>query len=364
MLKFKVRGHKHSDIPHILELLQRAGMGTTAKSWGKLIQRAYSLASKIFVAEHEDGQILGASAFFQRSPQEFWGADLVCENPQGRKSEVALEILRAIITYASQNGVSWLSAQPRPSNPKAHGFFRKVGFVPVSPDEIKTPLPLCFRLWREIGDEEQLVPKIELINNTMRIYSQKSIVELDFAAGQALVKDIQNEQRLFLCDNFGSHSKWEHCSTINVDIVSGRFQIAEGIELLAPWWTPYSTVELRLPIKDQWPYSEVYKITKCQRFTQLDAQGEKGIVSVDYKNDRQHVVTYQSPLEKPCLRLTIDSEEPPHHSDNTLIFPHIVLKIPKSLKIEEHYCWNVRYRTHIHFNSPLVELILQIGEKV
>jgi len=360
MAKCVIRPYRESDHPGLLRLLQQAGMVELTKVGEDLVRRAHSLADAIFIADDGSGRPLGMIALFQRSPQALWGTDFVTDSQRAETFFTALSLWRATLLYASDNGFSWIGTQPRTGDRRIRQFYRLMGLLDVGSHEMETPMPMCYRIWKDIGDVGLFPPRFEANDAVIRFYGRSSVIEINRRAGVVTCHDRdcasreRSRNKAFAMLRTSDELTRQCCSNVVIDRSMGNIRFLKGhLVILSPWWTPVPATRIQLPVRDKWPWESVSIPEGILRLVQAKRNGSEGIVFLRHVH-AGHIVQFEGPVSAPYLRITIESTQPPKYSGRTLSLPQFRVHLEEHPHFLEHHAWNSYWRTHIHFVSPVV----------
>jgi hypothetical protein len=356
----RIRAGDVRDVEPLRALLRRGGLLDESTAEADLSERAHRLARRIFVAEERAGDALGMMALFERSPSSLYGADFVVDPERADPFVTAVAIWRVVLDFAASHGFDWISTRPKRGSPRSQQFYRLMGVSDCGPQEMETPLPLCRRLWKDVGDDIPLMPTYDVGRSAFTFSARATIIEVDRTTGTAVCRNKtmgnelqRREGRRLSCVVNGD----EPLTSAPSGPTSLR--LAPGISLLPPLWSYIPTHGIRLPILDQWAWE----------VAALDAMTIELVQSVDTAPSqptgratarRRHQalqVTLRS--NRPYLRLLFECDPGVSIVDSELRVDGVMVRCHPTPSSTDIFPWNDATRVAFHCGGAGVSVETQ-----
>jgi hypothetical protein len=351
------------DSPALLNLLRCGGLLGESPAESDLIERAHRLARQIFVANDEAEGLVGMMALFERSPSSLWGADFVVDPLRGTAFVTAVEIWRAVLRFAVANGFDWISTKPKPGSSRTRDFYRLMGVPQSASNEMETPLPLCLRMWEDVGDAVPLVPTCHVAGSVLAFRARRTLIEVDRDAGLAVCRDKATGQELARRHTVGLPSL-VGSRTAPGDPSPTLLRLAQGVTLLPPLWSWVATHGLQLPVCDQWPWT--VRVIDDARLEMVQeshaAAGETGRMTARLVDQAWH---FALESERPYMRLLFECQSDVSLSDDGLTASGGVTVHCRPTPVSrELFEWNSLTRVALHCANPITYIDVEMHSPI
>jgi len=370
-MEIAVRTLADDDRDHlpVFELLHRRGLASPTKEDFDLVRRAHTVARAVFLAEDEAGNACAVMALFDRSPDVLWGANFATGLAKETSVAAAFEIWSKTLEFACDNGYSVVTTKPRPSQSRVRDFFRLMGLLSITEDEMETPLPVCERLWARLGDRGRLPPRLETKEGgkVVRFYGRRTLIEVDRQVGKVICRGVEEPSEVAARASYipvwpqqirtGTDVSADLACCKNLSILAeiGRVIFANGhVAILPPWWTRVGTWGLELPAFDHWP-SMAARTSDGIELMPINSQFNN-IVHIQHRDRNSHVLAFNCSDGGSFLRLSFEASVQARLVSERLVFPEIDLTVMLGSTVDrvEQQQWNDHWRTHLYFSAKLV----------